>query len=181
MSLLRTALVVAAAGTTALALGLVALLPDGYTVERSIVVAAEADAIVPLVAGFPARQAWSPWAEVDPAAVYSYTGDPGAVGSTMSWVGEEIGAATLTLDFVSTERVDTTFAMKVPMENTSRDSFTFTPVEGGTLVTWTNEARELPMGPARLFALVADPILGGDYEKGLVLLRDHVERRTASN
>jgi len=180
MTTLRPLLLIAAAGTT-VALGLAALLPDRYTVERSIVVAAEPAAIVPWVAAFPSRHAWSPWVEVDPAAEYAYTGAPGAVGSTMSWVGDEIGAATLTLDAVSDARVDTTFAMKVPMETTSRDAFTFTRVEGGTRVTWTNEATGLPMGPARLFALAADSVVGADYEKGLARLRDHVERGAAAN
>lgn len=181
MSTIRTVLLVAAAGATTLAAALAAVLPDAYTVERSIVIAADASTIVPLVARFPARHSWSPWIEVDPAAVYSYTGDAGAVGSTMSWVGDEIGAATLTLDFVGADRVDTTFAMKVPMENTSRDSFTFTAVDGGTRVTWTNEATGLPLGPARLFAVVADSVLGADYEQGLTRLREHVENRSASN
>jgi hypothetical protein len=180
MSPTRKTLLVAATAVTASALALLALVPDRYTVQRSIVITADSAEIVPLVAAFPARQAWIPWTETDPAAVYSYTGEAGAVGSTMSWVGAEIGAATLTLDAVTNERVDTTLAMKTPLETSSRDSFQFTPVDGGTRVTWTNEATDLPFGPARLFALVADPVLGADYELGLVRLRDHVERHTAS-
>jgi hypothetical protein len=173
-------LLAAATAVTVSALGLLSLAPDGYTVERSIVVTADAAEIVPWVAEFPARQAWIPWTETDPAAVYSYTGQPGAVGSTMSWVGAEIGAATLTLDAVANGRVDTTMAMKAPMESTSHDSFRFTPVDGGTRVTWTNEATDLPFGPARVFALVADNVLGPDYDRGLARLRDHVEHHTAS-
>jgi hypothetical protein len=75
----------------------------------------------------------------------------------------------------------TTLAMTAPMASTSRDSFTFTRVEGGTRVTWTNEAEHLPLGPARVFAVVADRVLGADYESGLRRLRDHIEQRTASN
>jgi hypothetical protein len=174
-------LLFATAAALILAAGVVGLLPSRYTVERSIVVAADADDIVPLVAAFPRRQAWIPWTETDPDAVYRYTGDPGAVGSTMSWTGDKIGAATLTLDAVGPDRVVTTLAMTAPMASTSRDSFTFTRVEGGTRVTWTNEAEHLPLGPARVFAVVADRVLGADYESGLRRLRDHIEQRTASN
>jgi hypothetical protein len=176
----RKIVLAAGAAVTLSALGLFSLAPHGYTVERSIVIPANPAEIVPWVAAFPARQAWIPWTETDPAAVYSYTGQAGAVGSTMSWVGAEIGAATLTLDAVGSERVDTTLAMTTPMETTSRDSFRFTPVDGGTRVTWTNEATELPFGPPRLFALVADSVLGPDYDRGLVRLRDHVERQIAT-
>jgi hypothetical protein len=168
-------------GGLLLAGGLVGLVPDRYTVERSIVIAADAEAIVPLVASFPNRQAWIPWTETDPNAVYSYTGEPGAVGSTMSWTGDTIGAATITLDAVSRDRVSTTFAMRSPMASTSRDAFTFARVDGGTRVTWTNEATGLPLGPLRLFAVVADRVLGADYETGLLRLRDHVEQRHTSN
>jgi Polyketide cyclase / dehydrase and lipid transport len=176
MSLLRTALLGGSAAAATLVAAAAALLPDGYTVERSIVVAAEPATIVPLVADFPARHAWIPWTDTDPAAVYSYTGQPGAVGSTMRWDGEVIGAATLTLDTVDVGRVVTTLAMTSPLATTSRDVFTFTPAPGGTRVTWTNQATDLPFGPARAFALVADGVLGADYEAGLVRLRDHVER-----
>ena len=54
-------LLFATAAALILAAGVVGLLPSRYTVERSIVVKADADDIVPLVAAFPRRQAWIPW------------------------------------------------------------------------------------------------------------------------
>jgi hypothetical protein len=180
VSPLRIALVGAAAAFS-LALGFVVLAPTEYTVQRSIVIAAPARTIVPLVAQLPARQAWIPWTETDPDAEYSYTGQPGAIGSTMAWRGEQIGEAMITIEVVEPEQVVTKFEMKVPMESTSTDSFTFVEVDGGTRVTWTNHADGLPLGPARVFALFADSLLGPDYEKGLDRLRTHIERPVASN
>ena len=159
----------------AAALALVAwLLPRRLDVSRSAVVHGTPEEIRPLLAGFRARQAWIPWTESDPSACYEYGGQDGELGSTMRFEGKEVGKATLTLVRNDTQEVVASMDYVAPLPMATRDRFVLEPIgQGLTRVTWSNEG-PLPFGPARLFALFADRIIGPDYEKGLARLDAHL-------
>lgn len=164
---------VVAVGVVALGAGALAALPSSFTVSRSAVIHGTPAQVEHLVATFPERLAWVPWTEKDPAAVYTFDGPPGAVGSTMAWDGEVIGRATLTLERVVPGReVVTTLDYDAPFDLTSSDRFELQDLgDGTTRVTWIAEG-DLPFGPDRLFSLFADGTLGPDYERGLARLDD---------
>ncbi len=166
-------LVLAVVGAVVLAvIGGAAALPDHLHVERSLVIAAPAAEIQPLLAEFPQRASWIAWVETDPTATYAYTGEPGAIGSTMAWTGPSVGEAQLTLVSVDPGReVVTRMDYRAPLAMTTTDRFVLEPVAGGTRVRWVNDG-PLPFGPARVFAVFADGLLGPDYERGLQKLSD---------
>jgi hypothetical protein len=162
----NTLLKIALAATVSAAVGL-ALLPDRMHVSRSAVVHGSPAEVVHLVSHFPTRRGWVAWSEIDPAAAYTFSGEPGTPGATMSWDGEVIGRATLTLTSLDTHEVTPRLDYEAPFAMQSTDHFAIEDLGDGTSrVTWSALA-DLPYGPGRLFGLFADSELGPDYERGL--------------
>lgn len=64
------------------------LLPRYVHVERSIDIERPAATIFVLVNGYKSFISWSPWAAIDPEAVYEYSGPEAGVGARMSWSGD---------------------------------------------------------------------------------------------
>ena len=64
--------------------GIGMLLPREVTVERWTQINAPASEIYPLVANLEAYQQWSPWANLDPDATYTFGDIPEGVGATMT-------------------------------------------------------------------------------------------------
>jgi hypothetical protein len=155
------------------------LLPSEIQVRRSREVRAPIVRIVPAIAHFEERLSWIPWTTQDPEATYTFEGTAGQPGSQMAWSGEVIGAATVELVSVDASSVVTRITYREPMSLETTDRFEFRPLPNGhTEVTWINEG-PAPMGPARVFALLADGILGPDYEEGLRRLDLHLAGPTA--
>ncbi len=166
----RPLIALAIASSTALALGVLCL-PTELDVQRSAVVHGTPAEVAHLAAHYPDRLGWVPWTEQDPEAVYTFTGTPGKPGATMSWVGTEIGDATLTLERVVPGReVVSRLEYTAPFEMTTTDRFVLEDLgDGTTQVTWSSTG-PLALGPDRLFGLFADGMLGPDYEHGLTRL-----------
>jgi hypothetical protein len=153
------------------ALGLLALgtlaLPSRLDVRREAIVHASPSTIRPLLADYRARERWIYWTVSDPEASYRYGGDAEALGSTMRWEGDQVGTATLTLERADDRAVVSRMEYEDPLRMVTHDRFTLEPLDDGTTrVTWSNEG-DLPFGPARLFAVFADSIIGPDYARGL--------------
>lgn len=146
-------------------------LPSEMHVERTAVVHGTASQVHAQVAQLENRPGWVVWTVQDPEAVYTFDGRAGEPGSTMSWVGEEIGTATLTLVDASTVgEVVARLQYEAPFEMTTTDRFRIVDLGDGTSeVTWSAEA-ELAFGPDRIFGLFADGMIGPDYEDGLARL-----------
>ncbi|MEO0602553.1 MAG: SRPBCC family protein [Myxococcota bacterium] len=161
-----------ALGLGAAVLGLAALipavLPGHYEVSRTAMVRGTPEAVTHYVSHFPDRLGWVPWTTQDPDAAYTFSGTPAVPGATMAWDGEVIGSATLTLTSVTPGReVVSQLDYDAPFDLTSTDRFELVDQgDGTTRVTWTASGA-LPYGPDRFFGLVADQVLGADYEAGL--------------
>ncbi|MFK7986414.1 MAG: SRPBCC family protein [Sandaracinaceae bacterium] len=165
----KTTMMTALAMLTTALLGGVSALPSRIHVERSRAVDASPEEIRPLLANYRQRHTWIPWTVTDPDARYSYSGTPGTVGSTMSWVGDEVGEATITLRRVTSREVVSDMHYDAPLEMDTRDRFVLEPLaDGRTRVTWINEGPAT--GLVRVFAVFADGVIGPDYEAGLARL-----------
>jgi len=177
MKRLLIGIAVVAVAVPSLALGAFALLPSQLDVRRSAVISASPADVQHQIAHFPDRHDWIIWTEVDPAAVYTYDGDPGALGASMHWEGQEIGTATLTLEqVIPGERVVSSLEYTAPFQMVTQDVFELEDLgDGTTRVTWMAKA-DLPFGPDRIFGLFADSVLGPEYEASL----DNLEALMAS-
>ena len=64
------------------------LLPSTTHVERSVVIERSPDQVFAALDSFERFSAWSPWAEYDPQATYTFEGPASGVGALMRWAGK---------------------------------------------------------------------------------------------
>lgn len=158
--------------------------PERASAERSIVVERPASVIYGLVDGYGRFNEWSPWAELDPATVYTFDGPRDGVGARMTWSSENPSVGRGKQTIVEAEpyaRVVQRVVFDGRQESTA--TMTFEPVDGGTRVTWRLEADfPLRLGGSffddlvgRWFSTLLDRFVGADYERGLARLKDLAE------
>jgi uncharacterized protein YndB with AHSA1/START domain len=177
---MQTALTIAAVAAVILAVTLAVALPRSYTVERSIDISAPPSDVFRAVAVLRNRASWSPWHAKDPNASFVYSGRDGAVGSRMDFDGKQAGTGSVTVLAVDEGKaLDTQLDFQKPFQMVVSDRFRFEHTATGTRVTWTNSAKLESLGN-RAFGLMADRVLGPDYESGLATLKAVLERSSQS-
>lgn len=147
-------------------------LPREATVSRSIEIAAPPAAIFPLVGDLRRFNEWSPWAERDPAAVFTFTGPVDGIGQTMNWTSKvpELGAGSMSLTRLDPDRE---VEMSLDLGRGGRATADLLLAASGalTVVTWSFRA-DLGYNPvARYFGLMMDGMVGPDFDKGLARLK----------
>jgi hypothetical protein len=156
--------------------------PSAYHIERSVVVQAPAPAVYAHVADFHQWNAWSPWDKFDPAMKKDYAGDPGAVGSSYQWAGnDKVGEGKMTITKIDPPQsavVDLEFVK--PFASSCTSGFAFAPEGAGTKVTWWMDGKSTFMTKAMsLFGGDMDKMVGPDFERGLTQLKTVVEASPA--
>lgn len=150
-----------------------------YEVRRSAVIPAPAENIFPLVNSFHEWTKWSPWETVDPGMDRRYFGSDAGVGAGYEWSGNrKAGSGTMEIvESVPSSQINVRLQFTKPFKALNPTSFTFTPVQGGTEVTWAMTGEN--KGPAKVFALFMnmDKLVGSDFERGLKSLTEAVAAR----
>jgi len=172
-------IVIAVAILIAAILGLAAMRPDTFRVERSIDINAPAETIFPLINDYKNWPQWSPYENIDPAMQRTFSGTASGKGSIYEWTGNKnIGHGRM-------EIVDTTPPSKIvikldffsPFEAHNIAEFTMRPQGSATNVTWSMH------GPAPFMAKVMhmffnmDKMVGGQFEQGLTGMKAVAEKR----
>lgn len=155
-------------------------LPKIVTVERTTTIAAAPEAIYGLTDGFRRFNEWSPWAGLDPATQYTYSGPERGVGARMEWSSEnpDVGRGSQEIVAVEPGRRATS-ALDFGMDTPTTATLVFTPDGAGTRVTWTLTSDFSDSLVGRYFGLVLDGMVGPDYEKGLAQLKALAESTQA--
>lgn len=152
------------------------VLPGEVHVERSTTIAAPPSAVYAHLINFHKFNAWSPWAEKDPNAKYTFEGAAEGPGAKMSWTGnDDVGTGSQTITEVEVNKRVVT-ALVFGEEDNAVATFTLTPDGDGTKIVWgldTNMGSN-PIG--RWFGLFFDSMIGPDYESGLAKLKTIVEK-----
>ncbi|MET3920567.1 SRPBCC family protein [Arthrobacter sp. UYEF20] len=152
-----------------------------YEVTRNAVIPAPPEAIFPLVNSFHEWTKWSPWESVDPAMQRSYSGSDSGVGAKYAWSGNrKAGSGTMEIvEATEPDSIKIRLEFAKPFKAVNPTSFTFTPSDSGTQVTWTMTGENKGVG--KLFALFMnmDKMVGTDFEKGLAALAGAVKQRRA--
>lgn len=154
------------------------LLPSTATVSREITIAAPQAEVFAVLNGFERFDQWSPWAGLDPDAIFTLSGPPAGVGARQTWRSDDPAVGSGSQEIILSEppvRVQ----MKVEFagfdaENIS--TFEISPEGQATRVTWryqTDVGRQL-LG--RYFLLMLESMLAPQYEKGLVQLKAMLEQ-----
>jgi carbon monoxide dehydrogenase subunit G len=155
------------------------LLPRQVHVERSIVINAPQAQLFEALNSFKRFNEFSPWAALDPNTQYTYEGPESGVGAKMSWVSSDPDLGSGTNEIVESRAPDL-IRTKLdfggqPVEAT----FTFTPADGATRVTWGFDG-DLGTNPImRFVGLMFDKWIGSDYEKGLARMKEVMEQGNA--
>ena len=172
-----------------LILGLVALffvtglfLPKTAHIERSMTTAASPETVFGLVDGFKRFNEWSPWAGLDPATKYTYSGPETGVGARMEWVSAnpDVGSGSQeVIDVEPGRRV--TNKLDFGMDNPTTATISLVPQGTGTRVTWTLDTDFSGSLLGRYFGLALDRMVGPDYEQGLAQLKAVAESTAPVN
>jgi uncharacterized protein YndB with AHSA1/START domain len=157
-------------------------LPKVATVERSTTIAATPDTVFGLADGFKRFNEWSPWASLDPATKYTYSGPERGVGARMEWSSEnpDVGRGSQEVIEVEPGR-SVTNRLDLGMDTPTTAKLVLTPEGAGTRVTWTLTTDFSSSLVGRYFGLALDSMVGADYEKGLAQLKALAESPQASS
>jgi hypothetical protein len=157
----------------------VALQPDDYRLTRSTVIAAPAAAVFAQVNELKNWDNWSPWAKLDPNAKVSFSGPQAGPGASFQWDGnDKIGAGTMTItESKPNERVATRTDFVKPFQSTSRSDFVFSQMGDQTNVIWTMSGTHNFIGKAICLFMSMEKMLGPEFDRGLMQLKQAVERK----
>lgn len=176
MKIVKTVVLVLVGLIAALALvGM--LLPGQVRVARSIVVQSSPVQLVAYLDGYRRFNDWSPWAGLDPATKYSFSGPEHGVGAHMEWHSDkaEVGSGrqeVISIEGAGRVRWKVAFAGRDEAEMT----FDLAPEDNGTRVTWNIDMNMGANPVGRWFGLMMDGMIGPDFEHGLDRLKAVAER-----
>ena len=161
-----------------LLLGLI--VPKSYRVERTAVVNAPAKLVFRHVQYWKNWQAWLPWAGMDSTMKVSLEGLDGTKGSMFKWTGAKTGEGIITNAGVKPGETLYYQMLFIKPWKSEADGFVgVVPSDSGTAVTWGFTGRSpYPWNVLTLF-MDMDKALGGDFEKGLGLLKSLCEEEMA--
>jgi uncharacterized protein YndB with AHSA1/START domain len=155
-------------------------LPQTARVERSITTTASPAVVFGLVNGFQYFNEWSPWAGLDPATRYTYSGPASGVGARMEWRSEDpnVGNGSQEVVAVVPDR-SVTSTLDFGLGYATTATIALLPEAAGTRVTWTLDTDFANSIVGRYFGLALDRMVGPDYERGLAQLKRVAEARLA--
>ncbi|ODU02612.1 MAG: polyketide cyclase [Planctomycetes bacterium SCN 63-9] len=157
--------------------GVVAMRPNTFRVERSTSIDAPPSAVFGQVNEFRKWQTWSPWEKLDPAMKKSFEGPASGVGSIYAWDGnDQAGAGKLTiLESRPDELVRIKLEFTRPMEDVCTTEFAFKPEGKQTRVTWVMSGEHTFLSKAVCMFMNMDKMIGGDFEEGLARMKKIAE------
>lgn len=160
------------AAVLAVLIGVVALQPSSFTIERSAAIEAPAELVYAHIHDLRAMDAWSPWVKMDPEMQVRYEGPAAGVGARSAWEGPQMGAGRLTITAARPAReVEMQLEMLEPMQATNRVRFTLVPTGGATEVTWQMDGENGFVGKALGLVFDMDEMVGVPFEQGLASLK----------
>jgi len=152
---------------------------SAFEVRRSAVIPATPEEVFPLVNDFHEWTAWSPWEQIDPGMSRRYFGSESGTGAGYAWSGNrKAGSGTMEIvESAPATGIHIRLEFTKPFKALNPTTFTFTPVPGGTEVTWLMTGENKGLG--RVFALFMnmDKMVGADFERGLAALASTVAAR----
>ena len=146
-----------------------------YTVKRTVLIQKDKETVRNYVADFSNFQNWSPWAKLDSNMDVTIAGEPGKVGSTYSWEGnDDVGKGIMEITSISDDTVNVHLKFIEPFVSESPTYYLVQESEKGTEVTWFMEGEmAYPWNIMGLF-MNMEEMIGKDFENGLNSLKNAV-------
>lgn len=151
-------------------------LPSEAIVTRSAEIKAPPEKVFAIVGDYRRFSEFSPWADLDPATVYTFEGAESGIGQKMLWSSKSsnVGSGSQTItDYQPPNRVMSEVDFGDMGKSTAE--WQLAPSADGTTATWTFRA-PLQGIASRWFGLMFDKWIGADYEKGLAKLKAAAEK-----
>ncbi|HEY8277518.1 MAG TPA: SRPBCC family protein [Methyloceanibacter sp.] len=165
-------------GVATLALILVGVafaLPSQVTVARSIIINAPESVIFPYLTNLHKFPDWSPWAVRDPQLRVTYSGPESGKGARTEWESSQkaIGTGLMEITEAEPNRHAELVVNLNGLEGTTY--YDIAPAGSGSKVTWGfgYNAGTSPFG--RWKGLMLDRLIAGEFQSGLVKLKQRVE------
>lgn len=160
-------------------LGIAAMKPDHFRVERSLEIDARPDAIFPYVNDLKKQISWSPWEKKDPDMQRTYSGAEAGVGAKYHWSGDKnIGEGRMEIVESSPQKG---IVMKLdfvsPMQANNMAEFRFDPRGDKTNVTWAIYGPMPLLSRAMGLFMSFDKMIGNEFEIGLINLKAQAEQQ----
>jgi hypothetical protein len=154
------------------------LVPAGYTVQRSIVIAAPVERIYPLIATPKRWREWSMWNRRDPAMSMTWFGPDAGAGAGWTWDSRSEGKGKMTL-LTGDPAHGMTYELFFPdYDISSTGELRLDALaDGSTQVTWNNIGHVGWNPLMHYMALAMDRMVGPDFEAGLANLKAIAEHR----
>lgn len=142
-------------------------LPKSYKVERHTSSNARVEQLFAEINDLQHWKNWSPWQIKDTTMIMSYMGPQAGVGATQEWKSKKSGNGRLTI-IESEPNHYITFEMQFDDFKPMQGRIVLDPNPDSTVtITWTAEG-ELGMNPMmKYFGVMADGMMGPDFEEGL--------------
>ena len=171
-------IVIAAVVLVAAVLVFAATRRDDFKVQRSIVVKAAPERILPLITDFRRWPEWSPYEKLDPAMKRIHAGAPRGVGAVYEWEGNgKAGAGRMEIKEVrAPSRVTIQLDFTKPVEGRNVAEFALEPRAGGTEVIWSMRGPSPYLMKLMGIFVNLDRMIGSDFENGLANLKAVAER-----
>lgn len=159
-------------------LGMAAMKPDTFTVQRVATIKAPPEKIMPLISDFHNWTRWSPWEHLDPAMQRTYAGPASGTGAIYTWKGNsDVGEGRMEItDLAPPAKVVIKLDFIDPFESSNVTEFTLAPQGDSTTVTW-NMTGPMPF-ISKIMSVFAsmDGMIGPDFEKGLTKMKTEAEK-----
>lgn len=153
--------------------GVVAMRPNTFKVERSATIAAPASVVFAQVNDFHKWEVWSPWEKLDPKMKKTFEGASAGPGAIYLWDGDHnVGAGKMTLtESKLNERIRVKLEFTRPFAGVNDTLFSFKPEGARTAVTWTMSGEYTFLSKAICMFMNMDKMVGGSFEEGLAQLK----------
>lgn len=158
--------------------------PKDVTLQRSMLIKAPKEKVYEQMTHFSQWHNWSPWAEKDSTIKITLGGTEGQPGATYHWVGDKDKTGEGTMTITSVTPADMTYDMEFlkPWKQKAKGFVHVSDTTNGMVnATWGFTAHyPYPWNGFLLFVNM-DKMLGGDFDRGLELLKKHVEAEAPLN
>jgi uncharacterized protein YndB with AHSA1/START domain len=175
MEMIETILVIVVVAIAGM-LGLAAMQPSAFRVERSTVVQAAPEKVFPLINDLHAFNSWNPYLKMDPETKGTYSGAPQGKGAAYAWESKKVGVGRMEItDTATPSKVMMRLDFFKPFAGTNVAEFTVDGRGGATNVTWAMSGQKsfVPKLMGLFFSM--DNMIGKSFEDGLAELKSRAE------
>jgi uncharacterized protein YndB with AHSA1/START domain len=159
-------------------LGLAAMKPDTFRVQRAATIKAPPEKVFALINDFRQWGQWSPWEKLDPDLKRTFSGAASGKGAVYEWTGNnKVGAGRMEItEPVPPNKLVIKLDFIKPFEGHNIAEFTLEPQADSTQLTWAMHGPTPFVSKLMQVFVSMDALIGKDFEAGLANLKVAAEK-----